>query len=459
MANRSAGAEINIRKVPARFLKVLVVFVMEIKPSTSLEEAATTSVAPGGASSRARRSLVPFYVLRNRNYALLFWGQLISAVGSQMQVVAVAWQVYLLTHSALALGLIGLMQALPRLLFSLVGGVLADVLNRRQMLLIVNIIMMLLSVAVALCTAFQAINLIVIFLFILCNATTSSFEFPTRQAIIPHLISREQLADAIALDSVMVYFIAVVGATVGGLTLAWLGIANVYWLNVVSYLVVIVSLLLLRVPSIPAEKRAQAGLKALSEGIRFLRTHPVILALLTLDFCATFFASPRALLPVYARDIMHIGPQGLGLLLAAGGIGGMALTPFMGLITRIRRQGLGVALAIIIWGLCIIAFGLFPNPFWLGFLFLVGEGAADMTSVLLQGIVVQYITPDELRGRISSVAAMFVIGGPMLGQCESGLIAGLFTPMFSIVSGGVVCILAVVLILVLVPGLIKVEVR
>ncbi len=181
--------------------------------------------------------------------------------------------------------------------------------------------------------------------------------------------------------------------------------------------------------------------------------------LLTLDFCATFFGAPRALLPVYARDIMHIGPQGLGLLLAAGGIGAVALMPFLGLIMRIKRQGLGVALAVIVWGLCVVAFGFFPDPLWLGILFLAGAGAADMVSVLLQGLVVQNTTPDELRGRISSVTAMFAIGGPMLGSFESGLIAGLFTPMFSVVSGGVACILAALLILMLVPNLAKVKVK
>jgi MFS family permease len=433
---------------------------MKSESQTSLEvEDSALSGAPSAELSGARSALGTFRVLRNRNYALLFWGQLISATGTQMQVVAVAWQVYLLTHSALALGLIGLMQALPRLLFSLVGGVLADVLDRRKMLLIVNLVMMILSAILALCTSVQMVNLVIIYLLILLSATASSFEFPTRLAIIPRLVPREQMAAALSLDSMMVYLLAITGPTAGGLALAWLGVASTYWLNVVSYLVVIAALFVLRVPPIPAEKRAQAGLGALGEGMRFLRAHPVILALLTLDFCATFFGAPRALLPVYARDIMHIGPQGLGLLLAAGGMGAVALMPFLGLITRIKRQGLGVALAVIVWGLCVVAFGFLPNPLWLGVLFLAGAGAADMVSVILQGIVVQSTTPDELRGRISSVIAMFAIGGPMLGSFESGLIAGLFTPMFSVVSGGVACMLAALLILVLVPSLAKVKVK
>src|ERR1700730_6763196 len=221
-------------------------------------------------------------VLRNRNYALIFWGQLISAAGTQMQVVAVAWQVFLLTHSPVALGLIGLMQALPRLLFSLVGGVLADVLDRRKLLMIVNLVMMIFSAILALCTTLQMVNLVMIYLLILLSATASSFEFPTRLAIIPHLVPREQMADAISLDSVMVYFISIIGPTAGGLALAWLGVAPTYWLNVFSYLRVLAGLCYLHVPPIPAEKRAQAGFGALFDGMRFLRAHPVILALLTL---------------------------------------------------------------------------------------------------------------------------------------------------------------------------------
>ena len=433
---------------------------MKSDPQKSLEVANPVLPASSGRESLpARRSVGSWRVLRNRNYALLFWGQLISAAGTQMQIVAVAWQVYLVTHSAVALGLIGLMQAIPRLLFSLVGGVLADVLDRRKMLIVINLAMLIFSAALALCTNLQIINIVVIYVLILLSAAASSFEFPTSLAIIPGLVPREQMADALSLNSVMLSLTTIIGPTVGGVAIAWLGLANTYWFDVVSYLVVIASLMFMRVPPIPLEKRAQAGFGALFDGMRFLRAHPVILAVLTLDFCATFFGSPRALLPVYAQDIMHIGPQGLGILLAATSIGAVALTPFTGLIARIKRQGLGVALAIIVWGCCIVAFGFFPDPLWLGVLLLAGAGAADMVSMILRGIVVQVTTPDEFRGRISSVNAMFVIGGPMLGQFESGLVGGLFTPMLSVVSGGLACIVATLLILVVVPGLVKVKVK
>src|SRR5215472_14276540 len=222
----------------------------------------------------------------------------------------------------------------------------------------------------------------------------------------------------------------IIGSTVGGFAIAWIGVANTYWFDVISYFVVIGSLLLMVVPRVPIEKRARAGIGALIDGARFLRKHPIILAVLSLDFFATFFGSPRALLPVYASDILHVGPQGLGIVLA-----------------------------IIAWGICIVAFGISPGPLWLGALFLAGAGAADMVSMILRGVIVQLITPDEFRGRISAVNAMFVIGGPMLGQFESGLVAGLFTPAFSVVSGGLACIFATLAIVALVPGLLRVKVK
>ncbi len=407
----------------------------------------------------AKKPLSSWSVMRNRNYALMFWGQLISAAGTQMQIVAVAWQVYLLTHSPVALGLIGLVQAIPRLIFSLVGGVLADVFDRRKMLLIIEITLATTSAVLALCTIFHLINIFIIYAVVLVAASVSAFEFPTRQAIIPTLVPREQMADAMSLSMVMMQLTFIIGSTLGGFVIAWTGVANTYWIDVISYFVVIGSLLLMVIPRIPVEKRAQAGVGALVDGMRFLRAHPVILAVLSLDFFATFFGSPKALLPVYASDILHTGPTGLGILLAATSIGAVALTPLTGRIGRISRQGLGVVLAILVWGLCIVAFGFAPGPIWLSVLFLAGAGAADMVSMILRGLVVQLTTPDEFRGRMSAVNAMFVIGGPMLGQFESGLVAGLFSPQLSVISGGIACILATLAIAAFVPGLLRVKVK
>lgn len=435
---------------------------MKTEPREGEQTARQTGMtASGKASHGAATEKKPsaWRVLRHRDYALLFGGQLVSAAGTQMQIVAVSWQVYQLTHSPVALGLIGLLQAIPRLLLSLVGGVFADVFDRRKMLLIIDCTLAATSAVLAICTMTHTINMAVISVVVLIAASVSAFEFPTRQAIIPTLVPREELADAMSVSTVMMQLTFVIGATAGGFVLAQVGTANTYWIDVISYFVVIGALVVMVIPRIPVERRAQAGMGALVDGIRFLREHPVILAVLSLDFFATFFGSPRALLPVYASDILHVGTQGLGILLAATSIGAVALSPLTSRIGRFPKQGVGVALAIVGWGVCIIIFGLLPGPLWLSALFLAGAGAADMVSMILRGLVVQLTTPDEMRGRMSAVNAMFVIGGPMLGQFESGIVAGIFTPQISVISGGVACIVATLAIAAVVPGLLRVEVK
>jgi MFS family permease len=405
--------------------------------------------------STTRRRPRTWEVLRHRDFALLFWGQLISASGTQMQVVAVAWQVLLLTHSPVALGLIGLVQGIPRLLFSLVGGVFADILDRRRLLLVVNSLLACTSAILAVCTMVHITNAAIIYGVVLVAASVSAFEFPTRQAVIPSLVPRENLADALAVNSAAFGLTVIVGAAAGGVVLAWVGVANTYWVDVASYVVVIGALLLMAVPRIPIERRARAGLDAFTDGARFLRAHPVILALMSLDFCATFFGSPRALLPVYAQDIYHAGAQGLGILLAATSIGAVVMTPLVGRIGRIAHKGVGVVVAVLGWGVCIVMFGVAQGPLWLGVVLLAGAGAADMISTILRNQILQLTTPDELRGRISAVNAMFVIGGPMLGQFESGVVAGLLTPELSVVTGGLACIVATLAIAARVPSLLR----
>ncbi len=427
------------------------------EPLGNIANISNISAPPSMPSDTSRGSA--WRVLRNRDYSLLFWGQLISAAGTQIQVVAVAWQVYEITKSPIALGVIGLVQAIPRLIFSLVGGVVADAYDRRRLLLIVNTIMASLSAILAISTRMGVINIGVIYLIVLLAAIASSFEFPTRQAIIPTLVPREQMADALSISMVLMQLTFVVGSAAGGFVIAWAGLANTYWIDVISYFVVIGSLFIMLVPRVPLEKRAQAGLGALVDGMRFLRAHPIILAVLSLDFFATFFGSPRALLPVYAVSILHVGAAGLGVLQAATSVGAVAIAPLTGRIGRIQQQGLGVAVAIIGWGICIIAFGFSTGPLLLSALFLAGAGAADMVSMVLRGLIVQITTPDEFRGRISAVNAMFVIGGPMLGQFESGVVAGFVTPVFSVVSGGIACIVATLAVVALVPRLLRVRVK
>jgi MFS family permease len=426
------------------------------KEDTEQEPAANDDApTPGPVAKPLAQRAGSWHVLRNRDYALLFWGQLISSGGTQMRSVALLWQIYVISHSNVAVGTLGLVQAIPRLLLSIVGGVFADALDRRKMLIIINVTLAATSAALAITTILGIITIPLIYAIALISAAVSAFEFPTRQAIVPTLVQRDEIADALSLNMVGMQVISIVATAIGGFVIAWVGLANTYWIDVISYFIVVAALLAMLVPLVAAEKRAQVGIEAFAEGWRFLRAHPVILAALSLDFCATFFGSPRALLPFYASNIYHTGAQGLGVLLAATSIGAVTLAPLTGRIARFPRQGLGVVLAVLAWGVAIVLFGVAPGALWLGVLFLAVAGAADMISMILRGLIVQLTTPDELRGRMSAVNAMFVIGGPMLGQFESGVVAALLTPELSVITGGAACIVATLAITAKVPALLK----
>ncbi len=394
----------------------------------------------------------PWSALGNRDFRLLWSGLLISQAGTQMRIVAVAWQVFLLSGSAFQLGALGLFQAIPTMVFSLVGGVIADAFDRRKLLMFTEITLAVCSTALALLTIFHLITVPIIYGIAFVSSAVGSFDYPTRQALISKIVPARQLTNAYSLNMLMFNLATIVGPTLGGLAIAGLGVAGTYWFDVASFGCVVVALLLMRVDGRPADGHAAPGLQALAEGMRFLRRHPVILSVMLLDFFAMFFGSTRGLLPIYAANIYHVGPQGLGLLLAATATGAVLATFLSGPIGRWRRQGLGILLAIAAYGGCVALFGLSAWSFIVGLLFLAAAGAADMVSTVLRSAIVQLGTPDEFRGRVSSVNAVFAIGGPMLGQFEAGTLANFSSAPIAAIIGGVVIIGCAGLFSTLVPA-------
>ncbi len=395
----------------------------------------------------------PWGVLNYRDYRLLWSGQLVSTVGTQMRVVAVAWQVYLLSGSPLQLGALGLFQAIPTIFFSLVGGVIADAVDRRKLLLITQITLTLCSLALALLTILHLISVPVIYAIAFISSAAGAFDFPTRQALIAKIVPGEQLPNAYSLNSLTFSLATLLGPTLGGFTIAWVGVVGAYWCDVASFLCVILALILMQVDGRPGEGHARPGLQSLVEGFGFLRRHPVLLSVMILDFCAMFFGSTRGLLPIYADRIYHVGPQGLGILQAAAPAGAVLATLFAGPIIRLRRQGWGLVLSIAAYGGFVVLFGFSSWSFALGFFFLAASGAADTVSTILRNTIVQLGTPDEFRGRVSSVYAIFAIGGPMLGQFEAGTFANFTTAPVAMVGGGLLVILCAGLSPVLVPSI------
>jgi MFS family permease len=407
----------------------------------------------------------PWTALRHRDYRLLWLGQLTSVIGSQMRVVAIAWQVYLIGHDPLQLGLLGLSQAVALITFSLVAGVVADATDRRRLLVAVLSLQACGSLALALTALVGFVSLPLIYTIAFLMAAASAFEFPARQALIPALVPAEEMPDALSLNALLFNLATIVGPTLGGFAIAGIGVPGTYTADFASFLAVVLALLAMRPLAAPSGGRPRASIATLVDGFVYLRARPILLGLMALDFCAMFFGSPQALLPIYAHDILRVGPQGLGLLISAGSIGAVLGVGFSGRLRRVRRQGLGVLLGVASWGLCIVAFGLtngplwrgaplaWQGPFWLAVALLAGAGASDLVSMVLRNTIVQLTTPDTMRGRVSATNAMFIIGGPSLGQFESGVVANLLTPQLSALTGGLACLLATALIAIAVPGI------
>ncbi len=384
-------------------------------------------------------------VLGYRDFRLFWLGQGISSAGTQMQSAAVAWQVYLLTNSAVALGLLGLFRVVPIIALSIFGGVVADVLDRRRLLLLTQTILMSLSIALAVATSTGTISIWLIYALSALAAGATSFDNPARQAMVPSLVPRSHLTTALGLMSTIFQVATVAGPAIAGVIIATLGVSAVYVADAVSYGAVLAALVVIHPPPVVGAV-ARISVGAAIEGLRFMRRSPILLSTSALDFIATFFGSATALLPIFARHILAVGSQGYGILYASPAVGAIVAGTLMSAFgRRIQHQGAFILGAVAAYGAFTIGFGL-SHLFILSVILLAGTGAADTVSMVLRQTVRQLITPDELRGRMSSVSMMFFMGGPQLGEIEAGVVARSFGAPLSVVSGGVAAVIATLLI-------------
>lgn len=387
----------------------------------------------------------PFAALQYRDFRLLWSGQILSMVGTRMQAAALLWHVYQLTGSEYALGLIGLARVVPLVLFALVGGVVADVLDRRRLMLVCQWIMAVLAAGLGVWSLLGLEVVWPIYLVAGLNAGVTAFENPARQSLIPALVPRDRLTNAVSLNSTSSQLASIVGPAVMGLLIARFSIGLVYCFNAVSYLVVIGALLRMNPPvGDGGQERPKLGLTAAVEGLRFMRRSRLLVSLMLLDFLATFFASANTLLPAYADKVLHADEQTYGYLAAASSAGAAAGAAGMAMAPPIRRQGLLILAAVFAYGVATVAFG-FSRTFWASFLALAGTGAADMVSTVLRQTIRQLETPDVLRGRMTAINQVFFQGGPQLGDLEAGIVAGSFGVPVAVISGGVGCMLTVLL--------------
>jgi MFS family permease len=395
--------------------------------------------------AKGRRS--SFTALRYRDFRLLWIGQLVSVTGSQMQLVAINWHVYLLTKSPLALGAVGLMRVVPIILCSLLGGLVADAFDRKRLILGAQTLMLLSAGVLTAITSSGLKSVWPIYLLTAISSAAVAFDNPARQALLPTLVPAEDFPNAVSLGMIALHVSMISGPALAGIILSGLGPALVYALNALSFLAVIVAVLLMR-----ASGRADTGgseasrvsVGALREGLSFVWRTPIIVQTMTLDFVATFFASATALLPIFAAEILHVGAHGYGVLTAAPAAGSVIAALTMARLGMLSRQGATVIGSIAVYGTATIAFGL-SKVFWFSLLMLALTGAADTVSTVLRQTIRQLVTPNHLRGRMTSVNMIFFMGGPQLGEMEAGVAARLIGAPLSVVLGGVGCLIAVVL--------------
>jgi MFS family permease len=387
-----------------------------------------------------------FKALRHRNYRLIWLGQGISFSGSMMQSAALLWHVSLLVapdRKGLALGMVGLTRFVPIVAFSLVSGVIADAVNRRKLLIVTQSAMAVVAVGLALLAYHGVRSVWPLYLLSSLGAAAGAFDGPARQSLVPTLVPREDLPNAISLNTIMFQVAAVLGPSLAGIVIASLGVGWVYALNAVSFLAVIAALLMMRDVHEPAaHERSDVSLKSAAEGLRYVFSQPLIRSTMLLDFFATFFSSATALLPIFAQDVLKVGATGYGWLYAAPSAGAIVAGLVMVRATeRIRRRGRVLLVAVLIYGLATVLFGI-SRTFWITFACLALTGAADTVSMVLRNIVRQLTTPDRMRGRMTSVNMIFFMGGPQLGELEAGLVAQAFTAPISVITGGVGCLVA-----------------
>jgi MFS family permease len=397
-----------------------------------------------------RRLLVDVTPLReSREFRLLYFGQVVSYLGSQMTVVAAPYQVYVLTHSSLMVGLLGLAALLPLIAGSLIGGALADAHDRRQLLIVAQLLVGATSLGLAVNAMRAHPQVWVIFVLSVLQAAFAGLDRPTRSAATPGLVGAHNMPAATALNQLLLQLGVIVGPALGGLLIANVSLASAYWVDTVTFGFAIASLVAMH-PMPPEGGGTKASAASIWEGFQFLKGRQALQGTFIIDINAMVFGMPRALFPAIGTSLG--GPAVVGLLYAAPGAGAMVGAATSGWVSRVDRQGRAVVIAVILWGASIAAFGLVH---WLplALVLLAVAGAADVISAVFRNTILQLSVVDRLRGRLSSVHIAVVTGGPRLGDFESGAVAAVTSPEFAVVSGGLACIVGALVIARTMPAL------
>jgi MFS family permease len=367
---------------------------------------------------------------------------MVSMLGNQLTIVAVMFQVFRLTNSSLMVGLVGLTQ-LPLLVAgSLWGGHVADRVDRRLLLAVTSVVLGLLSAGLALNAQVPGASVVAVFVLASVSSGIAGFSNPARNAAIPRLVKPSQLVGAYSINQTVIQTSTVVGPALAGALIGFVSISSCYWIDAGSFLVLAAATFSMT-PMPPLDGVAQTSVRrSVAEGFRYVRQLPMVQCVYLIDLNAMIFGMPIALFPMISRDWYHGGSLTFGLLTAAPAIGGLIGALTTGWAERVHRRGRTVAIAVVAWGLAIVGFGL-SSVCWLGVTFLAFAGWADVISAVLRNTILQTTISDHYRGRLSAIQMAVVTGGPRLGNFEAGAVASLTSGGFSVISGGVACVLGV----------------
>lgn len=380
---------------------------------------------------------------RQSNFPRYLSGNLISTAGMQMQAVAVGWELYERTGSAFALGMVGLVEVLPLIILALPAGHVADRYSRRRVLMWAQLVFTVSSIGLA-AVSLEHGPIALLYVLLFCGGIARTFQGAAKGSLLPQIVAPSQFANAVTWNSAGWQIASVIGPALGGLLIglthrAW----PVYLAAAVAALAFLVLLVGVR-PLAPSSTSASASLEGLLGGVKFIRKTPVLLAAITLDLFAVLLGGAVTLLPIFAKDILHVGPTGLGWLLAGPSVGAVLMALVLA-HRPFRRAGRALLLAVIGFGVATIVFGL-SRSFPLSLSMLVLLGALDGVSVIIRSTLVQVRTPDQLRGRVAAINSLFIGTSNELGGFESGVLASAIGPVGSVVVGGVGTILSVAVI-------------
>lgn len=377
-----------------------------------------------------------FPAFKNRDFSLFWFSDFVARIGTQLLTVAVSWQLYLLTHSPLALGLIGIFQAIPLLVFNFFGGLIADRYNRKKILYITGLLLVCTSTLLGITTTLHIISPGIIYSTIAIVAIINSFNYPAYGSVLPGIVTNNEMTVAASTFGLQEDMSEMIGPAVAGFLIATIGVGNIYFFDAFSTVVSLVALFMMSYTGKTTTEKSAISFAAVKEGYTFLLSQKVMWSSMILDALSVLFASSIILMPIFANDILHVGSQGLGFLYAAPAVGAVLMGLIIARGVKIYKQGKVLLSVVALYALATIIFGL-SKSFIISLIALVILGGANLVSVTIRSVIRQRFTPEHMRGRLYSFYSFFWILGDRIGDIEGGFLAQLVGAPFAVVVGGI----------------------